>query len=89
MNEIDASLICKTLSDSNRIKILLLIGDKELCACKLLEYLQINQSTLSYHMKMLSDCALVNTRKEGKWSHYSINHERLVEFKSFITEMLG
>ena len=50
------------------------LGDEnggELCACKLLETLNITQPTLSHHMKILCDNGIVNVRKEGKWSHYS------------------
>jgi len=37
MNEIDASLICKALSDAHRLKIVKMLTGGELCACKLLE----------------------------------------------------
>lgn len=67
--------ILKALSDENRLKIISLIGNSEICACKLLAELDISQSTLSHHMKILSNCGLINTRKDGKWSHYSLNTE--------------
>lgn len=86
MNDNDVALICKALSDINRLNILKLIGSKELCACKLLEFLQINQSTLSYHMKLLSDCSLVNIRKDGKWSHYSLNSTQIDEFIAYLAK---
>lgn len=35
-------------------------------------------------MKILCECGLVETRKEGKWSHYSLNCETLSAFKAFI-----
>lgn len=64
--------IFKALGDENRIKILEILKDGEKCACKLLEELQISQSTLSHHMKILCDSGIVFGRKEGKWMHYSI-----------------
>ena len=36
------------------------------------------------HMRILTECGLVNARKEGKWSHYSLNCETLKEYKQFI-----
>ena len=33
---------------------------------------------------VLCDCGLVNVRKEGKWSHYSLNCETLTAFRQFI-----
>ncbi|MFR3063393.1 MAG: ArsR/SmtB family transcription factor [Holdemanella porci] len=40
------------------------------CACVILEELSITQSTLSHHMKLLCDCGLVDSRKDGRWMHY-------------------
>ena len=51
---------------------------------ELLEELQVTQPTLSHHMKVLSDCGLVSSRKDGKWQHYSICCERFAEYKEYI-----
>lgn len=66
----------KSLSDDNRIMILKMLKDKELCACKLLDGLNLSQSGLSYHMKILTDIGLVKARPEGKWIHYRLNQEQ-------------
>ena len=84
MQEMDAALICRALGDSNRLKIVKMLSDGEKCGCKLLEAFEITQPTLSHHMKVLCECGLVKTRKESKWSHYSLNCETLLEFKAFI-----
>ena len=59
-----------------------------MCACRLLEQFSITQPTLSHHMKVLCDCGLVNVRKEGKWSHYSLNCETLTAFRQFIVGLV-
>ena len=87
MNEIDVALICKALGDSNRLKIVEMLSDGEKCGCKLLEAFNITQPTLSHHMKVLCDCGLVVTRKEGKWSHYSLCCETLKAFKGYISAL--
>lgn len=84
MNVIDVALICKALGDSNRLQIIQMLSDGEKCGCKLLEKFEITQPTLSHHMKILCECGLVDVRKEGKWSHYSLNCDTLHAFKSFI-----
>lgn len=84
MSTIDIALICKALGDSNRLQIVQMLSDGEKCGCKLLEKFEITQPTLSHHMKILCDCGLVESRKEGKWSHYSLNCETLQAFKQFI-----
>ena len=48
-------VICKALSDENRLRILQMLRSGEKCACKLLEELNISQPTLSHHMKILCD----------------------------------
>ena len=65
----------KALSDPNRLAILALLREGEKCACVLLEQLQISQSTLSHHMKILCDSGIVTARKDGKWTYYSISQE--------------
>ncbi|WP_294066018.1 metalloregulator ArsR/SmtB family transcription factor [uncultured Fusobacterium sp.] len=79
--------IFKALGDSNRLKILDLIKVEEKCACKLLEELKIGQSTLSHHMKILCDSKIVNCRKDGKWSHYSLNKEIYRELESILKDI--
>lgn len=88
MKEVDAALICKVLGDSNRLQIVKMLSGGELCGCKILEKFNITQPTLSHHMKALCDCGLVVARKEGKWSHYSLNSETLSGFKVFISSLL-
>ncbi len=65
----------KALADENRLAVLEKLQSGEKCACVLLEELNITQSTLSHHMKLLCDSGLVEYRKEGKWMHYSISKE--------------
>ena len=88
MNKMDVALICKALSDSNRLEIVQMLSEGEKCGCKLLERFEITQPTLSHHMKILVDSGMVNDRKEGKWHYYSLNGESFSEFKKYI-EALG
>lgn len=67
--------VFRAFCDENRLQILEMLRGGEKCACVLLENLQISQSTLSHHMKILCDSGIVASRKEGKWTHYSISAE--------------
>ena len=67
--------VFKAFCDENRLQVLELLRGGEKCACVLLEKLQISQSTLSHHMKILCDSGVVVARKDGKWTHYSISRE--------------
>ncbi len=87
MSELDIALLCKALSDANRLKIVQMLAEGEKCACKLLEAFSITQPTLSHHMKVLCDIDLVKARKDGRWSHYSLNRETLALFQAFIATL--
>ena len=78
------SMICKALSDPNRLRIIQLLTYGEQCGCELLEQMQITQPTLSHHMKTLEDCSLVSSRKKGKWSHYSLNGNQWAAFGDYV-----
>ena len=67
--------VFKAFCDENRLKILNLLANGEMCACKLQEELSVGQSTLSHHMRILCDAEVVSSRRDGKWTHYSLNSE--------------
>ncbi len=69
----DAAKIFKAFDDENRVYILNELRDGEKCACNILEKMQISQPTLSHHMKILCDAGIVQARREGKWTYYSIS----------------
>ena len=80
----DAALIFKALSDETRLKIVDMLSCEELCACNILETFNITQPTLSYHMKILTECGLVKSRKEGQWTRYSLNGDLVEAIKAFL-----
>lgn len=66
----------KALGDPTRIKIYEQIRTKDdICACEILESLEISQPTLSHHIKQLCANSLISCRKEGRWVHYTANRE--------------
>jgi len=58
--------------DETRLKVLELLRSGEECAAELLEQVNVGQSTLSHHLKILVESGIVNARKTGKWTYYSI-----------------
>lgn len=65
--------IFKAFCDESRLKILELLRSGEKCACVLIDEMGIGQSALSYHMKILCDSGIVDSRPEGKWTHYRLS----------------
>ncbi len=86
----DNARVFKAFCDENRLMILEMLQSGEKCACVLLEKLSITQPTLSHHMKLLQESGIVIPRKEGKWTHYSIDEkgsEYAVKLLTQLTEV--
>lgn len=77
----------KAAADENRLRIMNILSGGEKCACVLLNSLDIGQSTLSHHMKTLCDSGLVTQRKEGKWTHYSLNKSGLKMLREAVDDI--
>lgn len=84
----ETARVFKAFCDENRLQILALLRSGEKCACKLLEELQIGQSTLSHHMKILCDAGVVRGRKEGKWVHYSLDPAGAARARQLLEQQL-
>lgn len=65
--------VFKALCDPKRLAILEQLRSGEKCACVLQEPMDLTQSGLSYHMKILCDSGIVTSRQEGKWNHYRLS----------------
>lgn len=79
----------KALSDETRLKIIDMLSCGEMCACDILEEFSISQSTLSYHMKILTDSGLVNAVRDGAWIKYTLNKEKANEVLAFFTHIMN
>lgn len=65
--------IFKAFCDAKRLAVLELLQSGEKCACVLIEKMGIGQSALSYHMKILCESGVVESRQDGKWTHYRLS----------------
>ena len=79
--------VFKALCDPNRLLILETLSNGGKCACKLLEDLDISQSTLSHHMKILCDAGFVASTKDGKWMHYTIDADGFEDARKILKDL--
>jgi ubiquinone/menaquinone biosynthesis C-methylase UbiE len=63
----------RALSDATRLRIVALLERDELSVNELQEITRLGQSRISTHLGLLSDCALVQSRREGKRTFYKLN----------------
>jgi ArsR family transcriptional regulator, arsenate/arsenite/antimonite-responsive transcriptional repressor len=74
------------LSEPLRIRTIEYLQQRELCVCELCELLDISQSKLSFHLKVLKTAELVHTRQEGKWIYYRLNLAQFVAIEQYLAE---
>jgi len=63
----------KALADENRLRILLLLRERELCVFELMGVLGLSQPLVSSHLGVLRSAGLVEARREGKRIRYSLS----------------
>ena len=70
MQKFDLEKFFLALADRNRLRLLHLMGDEEVCVCFFVEILQMPQPKVSRHLAYLRRAGIVDARREGKWIHY-------------------
>ncbi|SJZ89691.1 ArsR/SmtB family transcription factor [Selenihalanaerobacter shriftii] len=73
------SELFKALAHPTRIQILNLLRDGELCVCDIYEALELSQSNISQHLKVLKDQDLVENRKDGVKVLYKVKDNEIWE----------
>jgi ArsR family transcriptional regulator len=83
--------IFKSLGDPTRLRIVKLLAQHgEVCVCKIVDELEMNQPAVSFHMAKLKQVGLLNARKEGQWIHYSLKVEALKDGPlAFLSEIVS
>lgn len=79
--------ILKALGDENRIRILNVLKEGELCVCEIEHILEMTQSNVSRHLNKLSGLKIVICGKKAQWVRYRINENILKEY-SFVEMLL-
>ncbi len=68
----------KALADQQRLQIINILALKEsVCVCDLTPIIDMPQSKLSYHLKILLEAELIKKEKRGTWNYYSLNASEL------------
>ncbi len=62
----------QALGDPTRLRLLNLMGEREICVCYFVEILNSPQPKISRHLAYLRSAGIVAARREGKWMHYRI-----------------
>ena len=63
------------LADVTRWRIIHLVFDEAMCVCELADVLNLPQSTLSSHLKVIQKAELLACERQGKWMFYRVKPE--------------
>ncbi|EIK4463265.1 winged helix-turn-helix transcriptional regulator [Campylobacter coli] len=70
--------IISAINDESRVLILYhVLKYQELCVCDLQKLLNMAQSRLSRHLKILKDAGFLYVKRKGTWAYYGINDDLL------------
>lgn len=76
----DIVYILKALADENRIRILNLLKNGELCVCDIEAVLGITQSNTSRHLNKLKIAGIIASEKKSQWVYYRLNDSIFQKF---------
>ncbi|MDY6892534.1 MAG: metalloregulator ArsR/SmtB family transcription factor [Chloroflexota bacterium] len=76
----------KALTDETRLRILNLLLEKECCVCEVMQALDISQTRSSRNLNILYDAGFLKMRKDGLWSLYSIDEEKLEGYFPYLID---
>ncbi len=80
--------IFKVLSEANRVRIIELLKERDLCVNALANRLDITPAAVSQHMRILRDADIVTSEKNGYFVHYGINRDTLAHWREIAGELL-
>ncbi len=78
-------LITKALADESRLRILMMVSEREVCVCQIVEVLGTAVSTISKHLSILKTAGLIESRKQGRWVYYHMPEHPSVKVRTAIS----
>jgi ArsR family transcriptional regulator, lead/cadmium/zinc/bismuth-responsive transcriptional repressor len=86
-SDADISVFFSALAHVNRVRIVEVLRTGERCQCELPALLDIEQSNLSRHVKLLTSAGVLLVRRDGTRMMLSIADPRIVEVLDIFREV--
>jgi len=77
----------KALGDNTRFKIFIILSEYSICVRGLARKLEVSESAVSQHLKILKNAGLVYGEKIGHFTHYRVNTDILSGLQEIINTM--
>lgn len=82
-----ARLLLKALADPLRLQVIEALACGERCVCELTGELGLAQSKLSFHLKVMREAGLLESRQEGRWIYYRLQPEALEALRDWLARL--
>lgn len=77
----------KALADPRRLEVVLALAAGERCVCELTEQMGLAQSKLSFHLKVMREAGLLDSRVQGRWVYYRLRPEAIAQLGSWLERL--
>ncbi len=86
----EEAALFKALADPARVAILATLAraPHEVCVCDFTSGLDLNQSTVSHHLKLLKDAGLVTSERRGTWGYYTLSPDARTRLNTALATVL-
>ena len=82
-----ASRSLKAMSHPLRLKILCILGNREVCVQEIVENVGTSQSNISQHLAILRDKGILSSRKDANKVFYRVGDERTLRLIGMMQEV--
>lgn len=82
----DAYRMFKAMADGNRLKVMLMLMESDMCVGDISERLKMSQPAVSHHLSQLKGVNLVKTERNGKQIVYSINRNMMDDLLEYLSQ---
>jgi ArsR family transcriptional regulator, lead/cadmium/zinc/bismuth-responsive transcriptional repressor len=78
----------RLLGDGNRLRILSLLAQQDLCVCDLADLLEMSESAVSHQLRTLRSLRLVSYQKQGRRVYYRLLDRHVLDLYKSVAEHL-
>ena len=79
--------LLRALADPIRLDVIHALAQGERCVCDLTGDLNLSQSKLSFHLRVLLEAGLLTNRQSGRWIYYRLQPDALAALEAWLTEL--
>lgn len=79
--------LLRALAEPIRLRVVQALWHGERCVCELTSDLDLAQSKLSFHLKVLKEAGLIRARQEGRWIYYRLEPSSLLPLRDWLGQL--